>query len=206
MPDLNNKKSAEELMADKQTIFAKLLIHFRTKYTENIYQVFYKNECFFVNNDIHKQLILAQSKKILMQFIDEVNLELKQFGLTLYIGNVFEMSDFWDFIEQNGDNILMLKFIIPYPNLCIDNVVNGTLKQAKSKSTTIKFEADNDSSLTIDKNNELLNELVEYSVQRSLKISVKVKGERDKYFYIGDKIKEICAENYNSIIEILTSK
>ena len=54
--------------------------------------------------------------------------------------------------------------------------------------------------------NEFLRRLVECSAQRSLKISVKVKGERDKYLYIGDKIKEICEENYDSLIEILMSK
>jgi hypothetical protein len=206
MPDLNEKKSAEELMSKKQSVFANVLNLFSVKMMhDNIFQLRYQNEILLLNNDPQKQLLLVPSKNILLQFINDVNVELKPLGLTLYIGNVFEASEFWDFVK-NHKNIMMLKFTIPYPNLGIENAIKSGLKKANSKSTSIKFEADSDSSLNIDMDNELLRRLVECSAQRSLKISVKVKGERDKYLYIGDKIKEICEENYDSLIEILMSK
>lgn len=206
MPELSNKSSTDELMNQKQIIFANILRSFNVKMMhENIFQLYYQNEFLFLNNDSQKQLILAPTKDILSQFIDEVNVRLKQYGLTLYTGNVFEASEFWDFVETNK-NITMLKFTIPYPNLGIENAIKSGLKKANSKSTTIKFEADSDSSLNIDMDNELLRRLVECSVQRSLKISIKVKDERSKYFYIGDKIKEIDVETHDSVIEILMSK
>ena len=203
MPELSNKSSTDELMNQKQIIFANILRSFNAKMMhENIFQLYYQNEFLFLNNDSQKQLILAPTKDILSQFIDEVNVRLKQYGLTLYTGNVFDASEFWDFVETNK-NITMLKFTIPYPNLGIENAIKSGLKKANSKSTIIKFEADSDSSLNIDMDNELLRRLVECSVQRSLKISIKVKDERSKYFYIGDKIKEIDVETHDSLIEIL---
>lgn len=82
MPDLNEKKSTEELMSKKQSVFANVLNLFSVKMMhDNIFQLRYQNEILLLNNDPQKQLLLVPSKNILLQFINDVNVELKPLGV-----------------------------------------------------------------------------------------------------------------------------
>lgn len=94
---------------------------------------------------------------------------------------MFNKQDFWDLLDTHSGKVTSVKFELVTPNMAN---ISGSLKidllslnkSTNSHRTDIQINSADDSVLEIDRENELLESLVEYSSKGGADVHVKVKG------------------------------
>src|SRR5690606_7704208 len=103
-------------------------------------------------------------------------------GLTIDIEQIFEVTEFWEYINKYKGRVKALDFEIIKPNMSrisktIQNSLKPLIEKVNSHKTNLKLEAPREGVLeNVNDKNALLNGLVEYSSEGGGNISLKVQG------------------------------
>lgn len=127
------------------------------------------------------------------------NSYLKSVGLSISIRQRFNESEFWTIIRSAEKGIDMVRFYFQYPNLprvqeSIDAVLSKTSKSLRSKKTCIEYNAGEGETLLLEKNNQLLSNLVQSSASSGSKIIIKANGFK-KMKTVGESVEMVEIEN-----------
>lgn len=165
------------------------------------------------NHDAYKKT--TQVVDVLLQSLNPL---LDKYNLKLYISPIFESNTFWGIVEQSQDNIVRVEIEIIKPNMsnissCLKEDMKTLIEDTNSHTTTIKLESYKEGVLDgINKNNENLVDLVDYSSKGGGNIRVKVKKRKNiiQTKNSGKKIStvfEIDAESDNAdkVIQVVSN-
>lgn len=173
-------------------------------------------------NHPEKQIIVIQDRKkafsdtkaVLKILLESINNALESKQLKLYGEPIFHKEAFWSIIEQYDRKIKNIKFELITPNMAnISGVLSDDLKNlakgTNTAKTLLEIDADDDSTLHIDKQNKQVGDLVEYASEGGGNISLKAKGVK-KRIQTANAVKsveigeiEISSDNAERIAEIL---
>jgi hypothetical protein len=115
-------------------------------------------------------------------FLTLINKELVHFGLNISIKNIFDKQDFWKIIKKYESKVTYIDFQFVRPNLAnISKSLNETFKDfsscVNSHESHLTLKAPPTGSLeNLDKKNETLKGLTEYSANGGGNIKIKIKG------------------------------
>lgn len=123
---------------------------------------------------------------------------LKRYHLGVYFEPIFEERKFWEIVESYPKSIVQVNFELISPNL---SNISKTLKidlgklntDTNTHKTNIELNSAKDASLSIDRNNSLINSLVEYSSAGGGIPTVRVRGLRRK-IKASHSVKEISID------------
>ncbi|WP_149912711.1 hypothetical protein [Sphingobacterium cavernae] len=113
-----------------------------------------------------------------------LNKELKAYGLNIEIEKLFDVKDFWSYVQKHQNEIKKIEFEFIKPNLAnISKVIPNAFKRLQEKTNAHKakvtIEAPEHGYLEkISKANKEINGMVEYSSEGGGNIVLKVKGLR----------------------------
>lgn len=157
-----------------------------------------KNEPFvyiIINNDPTVQKIaisenseaFSEPKVVKNILVKLLNNSLGRHGLVVSIEELFEKESFWNYVNKYRDRLKMIDFKYIRPNLA--NISKSLPKDFKdftnnvnSKESHIVLKAPEKGILeNIDKSNETINGLVDYTAEGAGEIKLQVKGIRKKY-------------------------
>lgn len=160
----------------------------------------------FINNNPAVQKIAVEHNRVsfnspeavIKMFEQNISRYLKKYYLRIYIEPTFEKEEFWHFVDENKEKITQVNFELISPNMAN---ISGALKidlsrlnkDTNTHKTIMQLNSEKHSHLTLDKNSELVNSLVDYSSQGGAGVSVKIRGIR-KRFEMKEKIKEIAID------------
>jgi len=124
---------------------------------------------------------------------------LKRFNLGVYFEPLYEENKFWEVIDRYPTTIVQVGFELISPNLSnISSTLKIDLDKLRSDTNThktdLELNSSKDSNLTINKNNELINSLVEYSAAGGGNASIRVRGLKRK-IKTNQYIKEITIDD-----------
>lgn len=154
-------------------------------------------------NHPEKQYILVQKRTsafsscetVVKLILAKVNRYLGLKNLRVIHEPLFEKRSFWEKIEEIRGKIEAVKFEIITPNMAnISGSLSEDIKRfAKATNSTrneLKIEAEPESSLVLERGDETLEGLVDYSSMGGGNISIKIRGIKAK-FHTSKKVKEI---------------
>ena len=123
------------------------------------------------------------------------NAYLKSYNLLIDINKRFIPQEFWTAIDKAEKGVDMLRFSFLYPNLPrvqekIDQVLSSTSSRIHSKKTTIEFNSGVNEVLSVQKDNEDLQNLVTASSESGSIIKIKFKGHK-RHITIGTTFESI---------------
>lgn len=122
------------------------------------------------------------------------NASLQKYSLHMSIMPIFDKADFWEVVDEYRNQITQVKFEMVSPNM---SSIAESLKLdlhalhdlTNTQETTLELTSDKNASLTLPKDNEFLNSLVDYSANGGGNISVKARGVK-KTIRTSDSVKE----------------
>jgi len=111
----------------------------------------------------------------------EMNKLLKSFNLAVHFESLFDVSDFWDIVQEHRTKIQAVKFELISPNMAN---ISGSLevdltalnKASNSHRTDLELNSPPDGALEIDKENSTISSLADYAANGGGDISVKIRG------------------------------
>lgn len=112
------------------------------------------------------------------------NKELEDLGLSITINNLFDKQDFWKIIENNTNKITYIDFQFVRPNLAkisksLNEVFRNFSKDLNSHESHLSVKSPTNGVLeNLDKDNDTLKGLTEYSSNGGGNVKIKVKGIR----------------------------
>jgi|SRR5690554_502566 len=112
------------------------------------------------------------------------NKELEDLGLSITIKNLFDKQDFWKIIENNSNKITYIDFQFVRPNLAkisksLNEVFRNFSKDLNSHESHLSVKSPTNGVLeNLDKDNDTLKGLTEYSSNGGGNVKIKVKGIR----------------------------
>ena len=112
------------------------------------------------------------------------NRELEDLGLSITINNLFDKQDFWKIIENNTNKITYIDFQFVRPNLAkisksLNEVFRNFSKDLNSHESHLSVKSPTNGVLeNLDKDNDTLKGLTEYSSNGGGNVKIKVKGVR----------------------------
>ncbi len=143
----------------------------------------------FFWNQPDKQIIAIEERRKAFQktktvnniIMDNINNILKNKNLIIFSEPIFNKKDFWSIINSHKHHILNIKFDLITPNMAnIANVLSQDLKNlaktTNTATTTLKLDANKDTTLDIDDSNEYVDDIVSYASNGGGNISIKIKG------------------------------
>lgn len=145
----------------------------------------------FIDNKSTSQIIAIERSSyspstVCNIFEDFINKELKRNNLAIQIAPLYKKSTFWDFIEQNQDNIEQVAFTIITPNmsniskgLCQD--LKDIAKRTKAVNSEYKIIADKNATLHIDNSDPAISGLAEYTSEGGGTVQIKLNNSKVKY-------------------------
>lgn len=113
-----------------------------------------------------------------------LNRELKNYGLNIEIEKLFDVKDFWSYVQDHQNEIKKIEFEFIKPNLAnISKVIPDAFKKLQEKTNAHKakvaIEAPEHGYLEkINKSNKEISGMVEYSSEGGGNIKLKIKGLR----------------------------
>jgi hypothetical protein len=144
-------------------------------------------------NRPHEQYIVVQDRPTAFASTDTVvklidratRTPLQRSGLRLHTERVFSESHFWQLVNEYRDKITWLEFEFVTPNMAnISNTLSSTLKElakdTNSSQSNLQLRSDAASALDIDKNDQTIQGLVDYTSEGGGDISLKIKGLRKR--------------------------
>lgn len=181
--------------------------HFRKERIDN-----WPNITIIISNEPNTQIIAVSrniktfsSSEVVINLLSSIlNRRLRNYQLKMHIEAMFDKKEFWSIIEKNKARLQTVKFELISPNMSnISKFVKLELKQlnkdTNSHKTNLELNSPEGATLEINKNNEMVNSLVDYASNGGGDISIKVKGIRKKV-HTSKSIKsvevdELIAEN-----------
>lgn len=140
-------------------------------------------------NQPDKQIIAIEERKKAFQktktvnniLMDNINDVLKTKNLMIFSEPIFNKKDFWSIIDSHKNHILNIKFDLITPNMAnIAHVLSEDLKNlaktTNTATTTLKLDANKDTTLDIDESNEYIDDIASYASDGGGNISMKIKG------------------------------
>ena len=165
----------------------------------------------FIDNDPFQQIIAAQessdlhAKTIINNIKKYLEKNLQQYGIAFKISPMYKENDFWDYVSEHEKDISHLSFNIITPNMSnlttrLDKDLKKTAQDTGAVETNLSFHAGKKNFLKLDRTNETIDGLVDYTSKGGGDISVKIKGlkigfksndyqksiEMDEFEYKGD--------------------
>lgn len=134
-----------------------------------------RNQNAFSNTNVVKNILRDVFKK-----------HLKSYGLVVEIEALFEIDTFWSITDRYRDKIKEIDFEIVKPNMSrisrrINNTIKPLIKSTNSHKTNLKLSAPKDGVLeNINKENEIVSGLVDYSSEGGGEVSLKIEGLRKR--------------------------
>lgn len=154
-------------------------------------------------NRSEEQYILVQERSAAFASTDTVvkliqgatKASLTRAGLRLHPERTFRKSYFWELVQEFHNKITWVEFEFVTPNMAnISNTLSSTLKtlakDTNSSQSNLQLRSDPASSLDLDKTDETVQGLVEYTSEGGGDISLKVKGLR-KRIHTSSSVREI---------------
>jgi len=143
----------------------------------------------YIWNDPSEQFVAIQERwsafqktEVIAKSITEaVDEELGKSNLRAHAEALFLEAEFWGLIEQNKGKIRDIHFELITPNMSnISETLSEDLKDfakhTNTAQTNLNIQADPDSSILLDPNDENLKGLVSYSSEGGGNISIKIRG------------------------------
>tara|TARA_B110001469_G_C9600511_1_gene298367 strand:+ start:163 stop:1017 length:855 start_codon:yes stop_codon:yes gene_type:complete len=175
-------------------------------------------------NHPDEQYIIVEERREAFQHTDTVtnaivsslSPKLKNKQLSIYIESLFKEEEFWKIVDRYEGKITDIKFELITPNMAnISGVLSDDLKALAKASNTartnLQIRAPDDSALSVEKTDEQIKGLVEYSSEGGGNISLRAKGVRrrvqtakTKKSFEVDEI-QIQGQNYEEITNIFRS-
>ena len=162
--------------------------NFRKERIEN-----WPNVTIIINNDPQKQLIAISrnsrafsSCAVVADIVKHAfNSKLKSYQVKMHIEPLFDKKDFWKYVEKFENKLTSVRFELISPNMAnISNTLTVNLKQlnkeTNSHRTNVEVNSPDGTALEIEKDNEMVNGLVEYASKGGGDISIKVRGIRKR--------------------------
>lgn len=143
----------------------------------------------YVWNVPEKQIIAVQERWNAFQqtevvaeaIIDAVNFTLGRRNLRAHVEPMFHENVFWKIVSDNAGKLRDIRFELITPNMSnIAGVLSEELKDfaknTNTAQTTLDIQADPDSTILIDPDDERLKGIVKYSSDGGGNISIKIRG------------------------------
>jgi len=205
-----NESSKDALHFLRMGVEKTLNIHDKNFDSKTTYD--YPNSLVFIDNNPDKQFILVEREldafykpKALMNIIEKSwDENLNTLGLTVYLNEITDPSDFWGTMMEYKGRIKALHFNFIRPNMAnISGEAVKAIKVLKNKSnshkTTLGLNAPKKGVLeNLDPDNEEIAALVEYQAKGGGNATIRVKGSRKK---IKTSKKQITFEIDEAVIE-----
>jgi len=167
----------------------------KTTIVKNFKQSVYEHEPYvyvIINNDKSTQKIAIGENAESFYSVDAtknvlskvLNRELKNYGLNIEIEKLFDVKDFWTYVQNHQNTIKKIEFEFIKPNLAnISKVIPNAFKKLQEKTNAhkakVSIEAPAHGFLEkINKSNKEINGMVEYSSEGGGNIKLKAKGLR----------------------------
>lgn len=171
-----------------------------------------------INNDPNVQLMAIEleanaferTPTVVNILIENLNERLDRYRLAIVIEPVYSESDFWNIVYQNKQRITRVQFFMVAPNLAnISKNLKLNLEELRSQTNSIRtnlsLQAPAGEALTLSKDDEFTQSLVEYSSKGGGTAHLKVKGlkkliktedsiktlEVDEIFFKGDDADQV---------------
>lgn len=167
----------------------------------------------FIYNNKQYQIIAIQDSSDLhsktIKSCLEVKLEklLYEKGIIIKILPIYKENNFWDFVSKHEQKIISLSFNIITPNMSnisstLDEELKQTAKRTGTIETNLKFNADKNRYLKLNREDNTIDGLVKYTSKGGGDINMKIKGFK-KGFSSNDyqKYLEIDELNYNGSLQ-----
>ena len=109
--------------------------------------------------------------------------------------SLFDKNDFWSIIDMHSKKVSRVKFILITPNMAnisgaLSKELKDFFKSTNSIENTLEINATKESILHLERNNHLVQNVVDYASEGGGSAQIKIKGIR-KTFSTTDKIKAI---------------
>ena len=126
---------------------------------------------------------------------------LKKYNLGVYFEPLFGEEEFWNIVDKYPSSIVQICFELISPNLSnISEALTLDLEQlhkdTNTKKTNLELNSEKESNLTVPRDNEMINGLVQYASKGGGDISVKIKGMRRR-IKMSKSVTEIEVEEMN---------
>jgi hypothetical protein len=168
-----------------------------------------------INNRPDVQLIavsrnrnaFSSSKVVIDSFKSAIESPLRRYQLSVHIEALFDEREFWSIVDSYPERITNLRFDLISPNMAnISKVLKIDLgqinKETNSHKTVIDLNSPENSSLEINKDNKVINGLVEYASEGGGDISFKIRGMKRRIHTTGStntfEIDEMTVENLSA--------
>lgn len=120
---------------------------------------------------------------------------LAQHGLRMTIRKEYENQEFWEIVNNNANQISMIRFEFDYPNLSrvaekVDSLLQNLSREIYSGKTRLEFNAPDNEALNLDEKVETLNALSKAASSSGNPITLRIKGYR-KYVKTGNSTKTV---------------
>jgi len=148
----------------------------------------------YILNSPDDQLLIIQDRASAFANTDTVaNIILRgtrggldRIGLSLQVEPLFDESYFWSLVNQYNNKITSVEFEFITPNMAnISKSLADTLKSLGKETNAVReqltLRSDPSSSLDLDKGNNTIHGLVEYTSQGAGDIKLKIKGIRKRF-------------------------
>lgn len=176
-----------------------------------------------IDNDREHQIIAvensseyANTNTILKELEKNLQRTLSKYNLLVKFSPIYKENSFWDYIEKNKDDISRLHFTLITPNMSnISGRLCGDLKEiakhTRAATSDYKISADKDATLQIDRGNEAIAGLVDYTAQGGGTVSVRRKGSKICFksndYQVDIEIEDLeLNEDIKNLIELIREK
>lgn len=190
-----NEELPSKVLMNRDRIYWLQLANPKSKYyVHNFEERSIKSDPFvniLINNNPKKQIIaisrnseaFKQSTTVAKIIEQVIKRYLDKYNLDIHIEPIFEAQKFWDIVNTKKP-IEKIKFSIIKPNMAdisgvLREPLKSLIKETNSHTTIMELNSSKDSTLeNINRNNQDLKGLVDYSSEGGGNIKVKIKGEK----------------------------
>ena len=142
-----------------------------------------------------KSKVFSYSKDALKMIIQVMQKFLLDKHLIIKSESLFDKNDFWSIIDMHSKKVSRVKFILITPNMAnisgaLSKELKDFFKSTNSIENTLEINATKESILHLERNNHLVQNVVDYASEGGGSAQIKIKGIR-KTFSTTDKIKAI---------------
>lgn len=154
-------------------------------------------------NDPTKQIIAIQdrqkafqnTKSVLKVILQVINIALENHQLKVYAEPITRKEAFWDIISEYQGRIKDIRFELITPNMAnisgaLSDDLKDLAKNTNTAKTTLEINSDDDSVLTINRQNAQINGLVNYASEGGGNITLRARGI-NKSIKTSDTIKSL---------------
>lgn len=185
----HTKIGNENLEDTKQDDWRHIFIIFWNKPDKQFLLIQEKSKVFNRPKDALKVIIGLMKKPLLDKY------------LIIKSESLFNKNDFWNIIDKYSKKVSRVKFILITPNMAnisgeLSQELKELFKSTNSIENTLEISATKESILHLERNNKLVQNVVDYASEGGGSAQIKIQGIR-KTFSTVDKIKTIEIDEMN---------